>query len=356
MKLFFALSLCWYFIPIALCAAAAMIFCTRKLFFALKTEDDKNSGRYWYLALVTLSITVSLTYCVLHIIPDKLNAGCKRIEYLNKTQTETLFTLMDNLPEAKPGSTNTLTAPNTTTAPAAGTASKDTGKKPTSPTTISPSKTEIDTAKKTADTTSKSTANALSDVSKKKIIDFFRITFPDVVPDSAFKATMDNFSLPELKVILPKYPIQLRSYFWLYQNWVYFEIIFWCIFGVLANLLYYSSETLRDGKFLRQEIYTQFAKVIYSPFCVIIIYICYNKIQSSEVEGDIQYSIYSIVISFLLGFFSGRMIELLGRLKDVFLPSSRTATAPSNSTQTQQDKPDDISYDESLNTNPQTLG
>ncbi|MBL0257697.1 MAG: hypothetical protein IPQ03_09260 [Bacteroidetes bacterium] len=91
------------------------------------------------------------------------------------------------------------------------------------------------------------------------------------------------------------------------------------LFGVLANLLYHTVENLAYN-FRKTEIYVQIAKIFYTPFCVCIIYLCYNKIQSSGEIYNIQYSVYSISVSFLLGFFSGRMIDLLNRLKDILLP------------------------------------
>lgn len=125
----------------------------------------------------------------------------------------------------------------------------------------------------------------------------------------------------ELNKILPTYPIKQKSFFWLYDNWVYLEIIFWCLFGVLANLLFHTAEYLRKKQFETTEIYVQVAKFVYSPFCVIIIYICYNEIRTKGTQYDIQYSVYSLAVSFLLGFFSGRMIDLLNRLKDILLPN-----------------------------------
>src|SRR6185436_6610183 len=130
---------------------------------------------------------------------------------------------------------------------------------------------------------------------------------------------IDAFSKEQLIIMLPKYPFRLCSYFWLNQNWVYLEIVFWCLFGVFCNLLYHTSENIKNRKFKKTEVYVQIAKLFYSPFCVIIIYSCYNKINSGQ-EYDLQYSVNSIVVAFLLGFFSGRMIDLLNRIKDILLP------------------------------------
>jgi len=238
--------------------------------FIRNTADDQTAGSYWFKTLVALTLITATAYMLLHI--DQLhlvnNPGNKRIEYLDKDQAETLNRLMD-----KP-------------------------------------------------------MDKLHEDSIRKNIRYYFIYLYsnfDMRDNASLEKIIKEFSLSDLKVVLPKYPIQLRSYFWLYQNWVYFEIIFWCLFGVLANLLYNSTEKLRKGDFIKEEIYAQLAKLIYSPFCVVIIYICYDKLQSSNSQYNIQYSIYSIVISFLLGFFSGRMIELLSRLKDLLLPSQNPA-------------------------------
>jgi hypothetical protein len=143
-------------------------------------------------------------------------------------------------------------------------------------------------------------------------------------------------SFQELKTLLPKTPIYQSSYFWLYQDWVYFEIVFWSLFGVIANLFFATSEYLRRYSFEKGEIYVQIAKLIYTPFCAITIFICYHQFSVAGQDPNLESSKYSIAVSFLLGFFSGRMVDLLTRLKDILLPlGKKDETTISNEPQTE---------------------
>lgn len=169
---------------------------------------------------------------------------------------------------------------------------------------------------------------------------YFQYNFPSV--DTADKqhlyTIIQTLPLHNLPPILSTYPMREPSFLLLYDNWVYLEIIFWCLFGVYANLLYNMAEALRTSQFKKTEIYVQLSKLIYSPFCVIIIYICYNEI--SKTPAISSYSGYSIAVAFLLGFFSGRMIDLLNRLKDLLLPLGK-GSDPQNDTTTQNTIPEE---------------
>jgi len=159
--------------------------------------------------------------------------------------------------------------------------------------------------------------------------------------DTAFSRMLETTPTVALKLMLPKAPVRQSSFFWLTEDYVYIEIIFWCLFGVLANLLYSTSEYLRKNEFDKLEVFVQKAKLLYSPFCVIVIYICYDQIQTTGTTYVIQYTYYSIAVSFLLGFFSGRMIDLLSRLKDLLIPLSNEPPAPATGA-TDTSVPDDV--------------
>jgi hypothetical protein len=169
----------------------------------------------------------------------------------------------------------------------------------------------------------------------------FSIRKPPCSNDSL--VLMNNFSTyntTQISVILPNYPIRVRSYFWLTEGnrqsnppcdspendcnlregSVYLEIIFWTLFGLIASLLYNVSEALRTGKFSTKEISVHISKFFYAPFISLVIYFSINTLTS---DGSLAYAEFShgtIVLSFILGFFSGRAIDLLNRLKELILP------------------------------------
>lgn len=156
-----------------------------------------------------------------------------------------------------------------------------------------------------------------------------------------FSDIFREFDAQEFSVILLNYPIKVRSYFWLTEGSffglnpkqekttgpckknagsVYAEIIFWAWFGLLASLLYNVSEALRTRLFNERESVVHIAKFFYAPLCALVIYFSIRLLIS---EGDIavlEFSLGTIVLSFILGFFSGRAVELLNRIKDLILP------------------------------------
>lgn len=150
----------------------------------------------------------------------------------------------------------------------------------------------------------------------------------------SFTTYFNQFNRTQFSVVIPNYPIRVKSYFWLTEGnrkrelntcygtegSVYLEIIFWTWFGLIASLLYSVSEALKTQLFDLKELNTHIAKFFYAPLCSLIIYFSINKLIS---QGDIELAEFSkgtIILAFILGFFSGRAIELLTRIKDLILP------------------------------------
>jgi hypothetical protein len=137
-------------------------------------------------------------------------------------------------------------------------------------------------------------------------------------------------SLPETGRVatLEKQKILVKSFFWLYGSGTYFEIMFWTIFGVLASILYFVSEVIRDKKenFDHTEIPSQLAKLFYAPIISIILIFSYEyATDGNAIALDATKGV--LIVSFLLGFYSGRAMELLNRVKELLLPYSSTYKA-----------------------------
>ncbi|MDB5014423.1 MAG: hypothetical protein JWQ25_2625 [Daejeonella sp.] len=132
---------------------------------------------------------------------------------------------------------------------------------------------------------------------------------------------------------------QVKSYFWLTGPAVYFEIIFWSIFGVISSLLFSlgligkNSTTIPNDpstEFDSSEIPYQFAKILYAPICTLVIVLGYNFFNDTNM-ADISSGKGVIVFAFIGGFYSSRVIALLDRLKEVVLPGDANSTAPKSS-------------------------
>jgi hypothetical protein len=129
--------------------------------------------------------------------------------------------------------------------------------------------------------------------------------------------SLDNINLI---AALPSIRVLTNSYFWLHGEGKYLEVIFWSIFGVLTSLLYFASESMRLGQFRQEEIPVYIAKLFYAPFIAIIIVFSFRILTTSGDVGFDDSSIELLIFSYIVGFFSGRAIDLLNKIKEIILP------------------------------------
>lgn len=122
---------------------------------------------------------------------------------------------------------------------------------------------------------------------------------------------------------LTNFPLKVKSYFWLNESSLYWEIIFWTWFGIFANLFFNVSEALRKDEYRSAEEYVHIAKFFYGPPCSLIIYFALDKlIETGDVSFDsIQYG--TIVLAFLLGFYTRKSIELIDKIKNFVFGSKK---------------------------------
>lgn len=114
---------------------------------------------------------------------------------------------------------------------------------------------------------------------------------------------------------------RVKSYFWLAGPHTYIEIIFWTIFGVISSILFYIAMAIANGTgFKPSESPGHLAKIVYSPFISLIIIFSYNYLSNPDSFIDVSASKGTLIISFLLGFYSSRAMKLLDKLKDLILP------------------------------------
>lgn len=128
--------------------------------------------------------------------------------------------------------------------------------------------------------------------------------------------------------------LKVSSCFWLDGSLVYFEIIFWTLFGVFCNLVFNLGLVAKgsDPKdaatfFDPNEIPNQIAKLLYAPICTIIIVFGYNMFNSASL-ADIYLGKGVLIFGFIGGYYSSRLISFLDRLKDLLLPNSATNDRP----------------------------
>ncbi|OJW78618.1 MAG: hypothetical protein BGO69_01130 [Bacteroidetes bacterium 46-16] len=169
---------------------------------------------------------------------------------------------------------------------------------------------------------------------------YIRSEFDDKIKEDQLNVIRDylgSFSAQEVVSFLAQVKLRVKCYFWLTGATVYFEVVFWVIIGVICSSIFALGNMSRLGKtaFEGYEIPYQVAKLFYAPFSTIIVILTYNYIKHRNVI-EVNTNEGMIVFSFVAGLFSGRLMSLLERFKDVLLPENIATGSSATSTGTQQ--------------------
>jgi hypothetical protein len=141
----------------------------------------------------------------------------------------------------------------------------------------------------------------------------------------------------DAKLYLTNQEIIVHDYFWFTGSLTYIEVILWALVGVLVSLIYYvslaNSQQAKDadeqngdiGPFDSSEISGQVAKMFYAPICALVLVLGYNLLNADNKMTDISIGKGLLLFSFICGFFSGRVMKFIDRLKDLVLPVSSSS-------------------------------
>lgn len=180
------------------------------------------------------------------------------------------------------------------------------------------------------------------------LIAFLRSEMHQQLDQKEFAQTMDLVSKMNHESVidfLAEKKFLVHSVFWLTGNKTYAEALLWSLMGVLVSLIYYVSiantkslhtaGTDDSGSFDPAEISGQVAKMFYAPTCTIVLILGYQYlIDTNNSMIDISVNNGLIVFSFISGFFSGRVMRFLDRLKELVLPFG-TSSQPTTTTTAQ---------------------
>lgn len=128
---------------------------------------------------------------------------------------------------------------------------------------------------------------------------------------------ISTFGPRETGIFLSDYNLRVRSFFWLTGAMVYAEVIFWVIFGVLCSILFYIGNLVRRGNghsSNQRNIIYQSARLFYAPFAAVMLVLAYSYLKGGATL-QIDASAAIIIFAFLLGFYSGLVLDLYDRLK-----------------------------------------
>lgn len=169
----------------------------------------------------------------------------------------------------------------------------------------------------------------------KRIITYLKTSFDE---DSIVSLNRIFISLPDVKTknlmpFLKDQEFKVSSFFWLHGYQSFAEVLLWALVGVLLSLIYYvsianrgkpadGSTTLEVRAFDYKEIYDHIAKMVYAPVCTLVLILSYSYISSDSSVANVSAGKGMLVFSFIAGFYSGRVMKFLDKLKDLLLPSS----------------------------------
>ena len=143
----------------------------------------------------------------------------------------------------------------------------------------------------------------------------------------AIRQYIGTFNNQDVGVFLADYKIKLRSYFWLAGPLIYAESIFWVIAGVICSLMFAVGAAMSSrGKriFNGKQVISQLARMFYAPFLTIVILLAYNYFSNNTtLSSNLGQGI--IIFAFIMGLFSGRVMNFFDRLKQLILPSEENA-------------------------------
>lgn len=158
-----------------------------------------------------------------------------------------------------------------------------------------------------------------------RLIDnYINCCIKDSISISSYQEAFEYLQKENFRLFLNDFSWTRKSFFWLDSNLVIVEIIFWSFIGVLCSLLFHGSEAIRLNNFDPKELAIHYSKLTYSPIITLIIIFSGNVLihdGSINVDG---LTYWVIVLSFILGFYSRRTIDLLDRIKDLVFRSSPT--------------------------------
>lgn len=126
---------------------------------------------------------------------------------------------------------------------------------------------------------------------------------------------ISTFTPRETGIFLADYRLRLRSFFWLSGKLLYAEVVSWVIFGVLCSLLFFIGKNVgkEDGISFRAIMY-QSARLLYAPFAAVILVLLYSYLKD-DATLHVEASELIIIFGFILGFYSGTVLELMDRVR-----------------------------------------
>lgn len=187
--------------------------------------------------------------------------------------------------------------------------------------------------------TAKQTANErllqLRKARAESVIIHLETAYDGNVEDTSWRIirkALVEFNAKDCGIYLSNLKIKVKSYFWLSDGDAYYEIVFWCLVGVFTSLIFYVGQRVRPcdpaEAFDPNEISNQVAKMFYAPVTTLVLVIGYHLVGGSDANMiDITVNKGVILFAFLSGFYSGRVMKLLDKIKELLLPATADAKA-----------------------------
>ncbi|MBL7799082.1 MAG: hypothetical protein JNL95_00030 [Chitinophagales bacterium] len=170
-----------------------------------------------------------------------------------------------------------------------------------------------------------------------RIICFLKTSFEEdsIVPLNSIFNCLSSVKTKDVMSFFKDQEFNVSSYFWFKGYQSFLEVLLWSLVGVLLSLIYYVSlsnkakEKDNDNPdlphtFEYKEIYDHVAKMVYAPICTLVLILSYTYISSDNSVANVSAGKGMLVFSFIAGFYSGRVMKFLDKLKELLLPTGGT--------------------------------
>lgn len=170
-----------------------------------------------------------------------------------------------------------------------------------------------------------------------RIICYLKTTFEEdsIVPLNSIFNCLSTVKTKDVMSFFKDQEFNVSSFFWFKGYQSFLEVLLWSLVGVLLSLIYYVSLSNKAKEkdnnnsdlphtFEYKEIYDHVAKMVYAPICTLVLILSYTYISSDNSVANVSAGKGMLVFSFIAGFYSGRVMKFLDKLKELLLPTGGT--------------------------------
>lgn len=114
-----------------------------------------------------------------------------------------------------------------------------------------------------------------------------------------------------------------------FEGYIWVDVIFFSLFGVLTNLAYAAAKHVREKDFDKTQKGWYISKIVQAPFITLAVVLILRNmsVEAINMKIDLRNSSRQVIIavSYIMGYFSRRTLAYLERIKDWIMPPPTSA-------------------------------